>query len=106
VRTLLGDNLEAITGQIVSQAATLELASEVLKQAGWALGVSIGNVANLMNPQRFVGGGVTKTGESFWEVVRRVAKQTALPEVPDIVPAALGMKLPCGVQWRWLMTVF
>jgi len=37
VRTLLGDNLEAITGQIVSQAATLgdDLASEVLKQAGW-----------------------------------------------------------------------
>jgi len=53
VRTLLGDNLEAITGQIVSQAATLgDDLREVLKRAGWAGG--IGNVANLMNPQRFV----------------------------------------------------
>ncbi len=98
LRNLVGDNLEAVTGQIVSQAATLgdELASEVLETAGWALGVGIGNVANLMNPQRFVlGGGVTKAGASFWEVVRRVARETALPEVHfDIVPAALGDEAP------------
>ena len=58
----------------------------------WALVIS----ANLMNPQRFVlGGGVTKSGDRFWEVVRRVAKETALPEVNfDIVPAALGDEAP------------
>jgi glucokinase len=98
LRNLVGDNLEAVTGQIVSQAASLgdELASEVLETAGWALGVGIGNVANLMNPQRFVlGGGVTKAGANFWEVVRRVARETALPEVNfDIVPAALGDEAP------------
>jgi len=40
VCTLVGDNLEAIAGQIVSQAATQgdELANEVLERAGWALG--------------------------------------------------------------------
>jgi glucokinase len=96
--TLVGDNLEAIAGQIVSQAATQgdELASEVLERAGWALGMGIGNVANLMNPQRFVlGGSVTKAGARFWEVVCRVARETALPEVNfDIVPAALGDEAP------------
>ena len=96
LRTLVGR--EAITAQIVSQAAAQgdELASDVLERAGWALGVGIGNVANLVNPQRFVlGGGVTKSGDRFWEVVRRVAKETALPEVNfDIVPAALGDEAP------------
>jgi len=68
----------------VSQAATQgdELANE---GTGWALGWAF-NVT--MNPQRFVlGGGVTKAGARFWEVVLR---ETALPEVNFIVPAALG----------------
>jgi glucokinase len=49
-----------------------------------------------VNPQRFVlGGGVTKAGERFWEVIRRVARETALPEVDvDVVPAALGDDAP------------
>jgi len=58
----------------VSQAATQgdELANEVLERAGWALGWAL-VMANLMNPQRFVlGGGVTKAGARFWEVVCRV----------------------------------
>jgi glucokinase len=82
----------------VSQAAAQgdNLASQALEQAGWALGVAIGNTANLINPQRFVlGGGVTKAGECFWEVVRRVARETALPEVDfEIVPATLGDDAP------------
>ncbi len=58
--------------------------------------MGIGNVANLMNPQRFVlGGGVTKAGENFWQVVRQVARETALPEVDfEIVPAILGDDAP------------
>ncbi|BAU07409.1 ROK family protein [Fischerella sp. NIES-3754] len=57
-----------------------------------ALGVGIGNVANLMNPQRFVlGGSVTKAGEGYWQVIRQVAQQTALPEINfEVVPAGLG----------------
>ncbi|MBW4542156.1 MAG: ROK family protein [Myxacorys chilensis ATA2-1-KO14] len=98
VRHFVGNDLEAITGEIVSRAATQgdELAREVLETAGWALGVSIGNAANLINPQQFVlGGGVTKAGANFWEVVRRVARETALPEVNfEIVPAALGDEAP------------
>ncbi|MEH1795568.1 ROK family protein [Nostoc sp.] len=98
LRDLVGDDLRLLTGQLVSEAAAAgdELAQEVLHKAAWALGVGIGNVANLMNPQRFVlGGGVTKAGEDFWRVVRRVARETALPEVDfEIVPAVLGDDAP------------
>ena len=98
VRSLCHDNLDMITGQLVSQAAQQgdDLAIKALENAGWALGVAIGNVANLINPQQFVlGGGVTKAGDRFWETIRRVARETALPEVHfDIVPAALGDEAP------------
>ncbi|MEH2198189.1 ROK family protein [Nostoc sp.] len=98
LRDLVGNDLTLLTGQLVSEAAAGgdELAKEVLHKAAWALGVGIGNVANLMNPQRFVlGGGVTKAGEDFWRVVRQVARETALPEVDfEIVPAVLGDDAP------------
>ncbi|MFN6536649.1 MAG: ROK family protein [Nostoc sp. EkiNYC01] len=98
LRGLVGDNLELLTGQLVSEAALAgdDVAKEVLHKAAWALGVGIGNVANLMNPQRFVlGGGVTKAGEDFWRVLRQVARETALPEVDfEVVPAALGDDAP------------
>jgi glucokinase len=98
LRTMCSDNLDAITGQLVSGAAARgdELAIMALSTAGWALGMGIGNVANLMNPQRFVlGGGVTGSGDRFWGVIRRVARETALPEVHfDIVPTSLGDEAP------------
>ncbi|MEH2135895.1 ROK family protein [Nostoc sp.] len=98
LRSLVGDDLTLLTGQLVSEAATAgdDLAKEVLHKAAWALGVGIGNVANLMNPQRFVlGGGVMKAGEDFWQVMRQVARETALPEVDfEIVPAVLGDDAP------------
>lgn len=98
LRTLVTDSKEVIDAQIVSQAAAQgdEVATKVLERAGWAIGVGIGNVANLINPQRFVlGGGVTKAGDQFWQIIRRVAKETALPEIHfDIVPAALGDEAP------------
>ena len=98
LRELAGHDLQAVTAQLVSQAAAQGdgLAWEALEVAAWALGVGIGNAANLVNPQRFIlGGGVTKAGERFWEVVRRTARQTALPEVHfEVVPAALGDDAP------------
>jgi glucokinase len=98
LRGLVGDDLRLLTGQLVSEAAAAgdDLAKEVLHKAAWALGVGIGNVANLMNPQRFVlGGGVMKAGEDFWRVVRQVARETALPEVDfEVVPAVLGDDAP------------
>ncbi|MEH2302257.1 MAG: ROK family protein [Nostoc sp.] len=98
LRGLVGDNLTLLTGQLVSEAAAAgdDLAKEVLDKAAWALGMGIGNVANLMNPQRFVlGGGVTKAGDDFWQVMRQVARETALPEVDfEVVPAVLGDDAP------------
>ena len=98
LRSLVNKDLEGITAQKVSEAAIQgdELAIKVISLAGWALGVSIGNVANLVNPEQFVlGGGVMKAGKLLWETVQRVARETALPEVSfDIVPAALGDHAP------------
>ncbi len=38
---------------------------------------------------------MTASGDRFWEMIRRIARETALAEVHfDIVPAALGDKAP------------
>jgi glucokinase len=98
LRYLVRNNLEIITAQTISQAAAQgdEIAIAALEKAGSALGRGIGNVANLINPQRFIlGGGVTKAGEIFWQAVHRVARETALPEIHfEIVPARLGDEAP------------
>lgn len=98
LKSLVEGNLELITGKVVSEAAVQgdELAQEILHRSAWALGVGIGNVANLINPQRFVlGGSVTKAGEGYWQVIRQVAQQTALPEINvEVVPAGLGDDAP------------
>ncbi|GAB4579496.1 MAG: ROK family protein [Anaerolineales bacterium] len=87
-----------ITAKLLAEAAARgdEFGWKYLQRSAWALGVGIGNVANLINPQRFVlGGGVTKSGERYWAEIRRVARATALPEVHfEIVPAALGDDAP------------
>jgi len=89
---------QAIDGRLISQAAEQgdRIAASLLERSAWALGVGIGNAANLVNPQRFVlGGGVTKSGAGWWQQERSAARQTALPEVQfDIVPAALGDDAP------------
>jgi len=98
LRELCNGNLESIDGAMISQAAALgdKLSIELLERSARGLGVGIGNAANLVNPQRFIlGGGVTKSGERWWQVVRETARQTALPEVQfEIIPAALGDDAP------------
>lgn len=87
-----------VTGKMVTKLAEAgdEVARRILLRGAWGLGMSIGNTANLINPQRFVlGGGVTKSGEMWWTTVRQSARDTALPEVHfDIVPAQLGDDAP------------
>lgn len=98
LRDLVNNNLKDITAKIISKAAAQgeDIAIKAIEKAAWALGIGIGNTANLINPQHFIlGGGVTKSGERFWEVVRRVARETALPEVDfEIVSAAFGDDAP------------
>ncbi|HLF91214.1 MAG TPA: ROK family protein [Anaerolineales bacterium] len=96
--SLAEGNPVRVTAKLIAEAAAQgdRFAWKFLQRSAWALGVGIGNAANLINPQRFIlGGGVTKSGEWFWQEVRRVARSTALPEVKfDVVPAELGDDAP------------
>jgi len=95
----ISGNMDAnITGKMVAELAAQgdEIARKILLRGARALGVGLGNAANLINPQRFVlGGGVTKSGELWWQTVRHAGEKTALPEVHfDIVSAAFADDAP------------
>jgi len=98
LRALAQGNLDAISAETVSRAANDgdELAQEVLHGAARALGFGIGTAITLMNPECVViGGGVSKSGESWWRVVRESARANTLPQMRvNIVPAAFGDYAP------------
>jgi len=98
LREAAGGDVDAVTAVHVALAAQAGdmLALEVLDEAADALGAGLGNAITLMNPQRVVlGGGVTKSGEHYWQTVRRAARANTLPGMTvDIVPAALGDDAP------------
>jgi glucokinase len=83
---------------MVSQAADRgdRLAREVLLTAARYLGMGIGNILSVVNPERIIlGGGVTKAGQAYWAQVRRAARAYSVPGVSvDIVPTALGDDAP------------
>ena len=89
---------ENLTGADVARAALDgdELAQQVMDNAAHALGFGIGTAITLVNPERvIIGGGVSKSGERWWQVVRASARQNTLPQIStDIVPAALGDDAP------------
>ncbi len=93
-----GGRAEAITARHVATAAAAgdALAQAILDRAAQALGAGLGAAINLLNPERVcLGGGVTKSGERWWRVVRETARDHALPQDRvDIVPAALGDDAP------------
>jgi glucokinase len=95
---LAGGRADGVTAQMVAQAAAEgdALAQELLYGAAEALGMGIGAALNLMNPQRVVlGGGITKSGERWWQIVRATARGHALPQTrAEIVPAAMGDDAP------------
>ena len=97
----LSDTSEAwkqVTGESVARAALDgdALAQAVMDDAAEKLGTGLGGAINLMNPQRIVlGGGVTKSGERWWRIVRETARFHALPQMRvDIAPALLGDDAP------------
>jgi glucokinase len=87
-----------LTAADVARAANEgdELACAVLDDAAHALGFGIGTAITLLNPARVViGGGVSKSGERWWSVVRASARANTLPQMRvEIVPAALGDDAP------------
>ena len=95
---LTGGDAAAVTAFHVAQAAEAgdALAGSVLDEAARMLGAGLGSAISLMNPERVVlGGGVTKAGERWWQVVRATARDQVLPQARvDIMPAALGDDAP------------
>jgi glucokinase len=98
LRSLVHDDLAALTGLTISQAAFLgdELAISLLTRSARALGAGISNACNLLNPERVIlGGGVTGAGDLFWQELRRTARQLTLPQISlNILPVALGDDSP------------
>ncbi|MBN2305143.1 MAG: ROK family protein [Anaerolineae bacterium] len=97
IRELVDGDLEQVTAQIVGQAAAEgdPLAIELIRHAGFLVGLGIVNMMHLFNPQIVVvGGGVSKTGDLLFEPMREAVKRYTLDpayyaDVP-IVPAGLG----------------
>jgi glucokinase len=89
---------EQITAKIVSQAAAEgdELSRRILAVSAERLGLGLANAINLMNPERVIlGGGITKAGPTWWQLVRQTARANVLPEIGvEIVPAKLGDDAP------------
>jgi glucokinase len=95
-RALVNDDLSKITAQTVYQAAADgdELALEVVNDTAKFLGVGIGNLLNIFNPEVVVVcGGVTLAGAHLFEPLRREAARRAFkPAVAAcrIVPGELA----------------
>jgi glucokinase len=96
LRALVGGDLRMITAQTVYQAAADgdELALEVVNDTAKFLGVGIGNLLNVFNPEVVVVcGGVTLAGDHLFEPLRReVARRAFKPAVTAcrIVPGELA----------------
>ena len=96
LRALVNDDLRKITAQTVYQAAADgdELALEVVNDTAKFLGVGIGNLLNVFNPEVVVVcGGVTLAGAHLFEPLRReVARRAFKPAVAAcrIVPGELA----------------
>lgn len=93
----MGGDLGRITAKTVGQAAAEgdPLAQDLIRRAGWMVGLGIVSLAHLFNPQIIVvGGGVSKTGDLLFEPMREAVRQytidSAYCDNLPIVPAALG----------------
>lgn len=96
--TLAGGEVSRLTARHVAEAAADgdQLARDVIERAATALGIGIGSAVNLLNPDLvLVGGGVSKAGRVLWDTMRKLARETAMPEVSlRLEPAGLGDDAP------------
>lgn len=86
---------EAITGELVSSAAEQgdAFAASLLEQAGRHLGIGLGNLAHLLDPEIIVvGGGGAEAGEVFLDPAREELQKKLVGrrEPPPVVVATLG----------------
>jgi glucokinase len=91
-------NPDQITAQMISQAAAEgdKLSQKIIREAAERLGLGLAGALTLMNPDRVIlGGGVTKSGEIWWQIVRETARAQTPAEISvEIIPAALGDDAP------------
>lgn len=94
---LVGGAIDEITAEHVARGARQadSLCLDVVKVAGHYLGVGLGNVVNIFNPQMIIiGGGVSAMGEMFLKPVRKSMKEHAFrmpARTVRIVRAKLGV---------------
>jgi len=86
----------AVTAESVAAAANAgdPLAIELLRQAGYYLGLGLANLIHILEPQRIlIGGGVSRAGELLLGPARETVDQRLMSPVyrgVEILPAALG----------------
>jgi glucokinase len=91
----VNNDIEKIDAEIVFKCAKEgdNLAKEIVNKICEFLGIGVANIINIFNPEKVVlGGGVTKAGNILFKIVRKVAKERAMPslfKVVKIVPAKL-----------------
>jgi glucokinase len=87
-----------VTGKMVAELAEAgdALARRILLRGARALGAALGETANLMNPPLFVlGGGVTKSGDLWWQAVVETAESRVRAQIHfEIVPAVFTDDAP------------
>ncbi len=96
IRDLVGGDLNAITPEVIVQAAEAgdAVACEILEEAGFYLGIGIANLITLFSPDTVViGGGVAQAGDWLLRPIRRVVRERCHVTPIDrvrVLPAALG----------------
>ena len=96
IRDLVDGKIEAITAELVSEAASKGdlLAQRLIIEAGRYLGIGIANAVNMLSPDVvIIGGGVSRPGDILFNEVRATVEErafTAMVNLPPIVPSAQG----------------
>jgi glucokinase len=92
------ENLEA-RDIIMAARAGDKVADQIIKTAAYYLGLGLGNVINLCNPDTIViGGGVSHAGDILFgplEAYTRASSLESAAEAVKIVPAELGNDAGC-----------
>jgi len=95
IRTLVTDDLEQVTPVVISEAAGLgdEFALELIRETGEYLGIWLGSMMSLLDPDIIIiGGGLSSIGERLFSTIRQTIPSHTINPSPEevlIVPARL-----------------
>lgn len=97
VKTLLRGPAPSAKDVWMAAQAGDELACGIIRTAGERLGETLAILADVLNPQRIVIGGLAlRLGDALLEPAREVMRREALPQtarVCEVVPASLGERI-------------